>query len=272
MIPETASELAKYKGTIDIIDGQHRLFSFSDSFRSIDLKDSDVFEIAFCLFVTPKIRERQQLFMVTNEKQKAVSGNLLLWLREKLGLLEDNERRFYPIVNKKKKEDISPLKGRIILSAEKISKGYKAKEVIKILGKTFPENNVIIEQSLPTDDKKIDALCKYINGWEKYYDVSFQHPGKGTITKISGLRYIMWWFPTFWETAVTERKQFDDTYICTMIEEIEDSMDSEYKIFDISSNFRGEGATDKAVKDHISIWRAYHSLRQNNEQPFDPLA
>ena len=82
----------------------------------------------------------------------------------------------------------------------------------------------------------------------------------------------MWWFPTFWETAVTERKQFDDTYICTMIEEIEDSMDSEYKIFDISSNFRGEGATDKAVKDHISIWTAYHSLRQNNEQPFDPLA
>ena len=39
-------------------------------------------------------------------------------------------------------EEFSPLKGRIIQSAEKISKGFKAKEIIKILGKTFPENNV----------------------------------------------------------------------------------------------------------------------------------
>ena len=45
-----------------------------------------------------------------------------------------------------------------------------------------------------------------------------------------------------------------------------------YGIFDISANFRGEGATDKAVKDHINIWKAYHSLNQNAEQPFGPLA
>ncbi len=272
MIPDTPQELAKYRGTIDIIDGQHRLFSFSDAFRSIEMKDSDEFEMAFCLFVTPSIRERQQLFMVTNEKQKAVNGNLLLWLREKLGLLEDNEKRFYPIVNSLNSEEFSPLKGRIIQSAEKISKGYKAKEMIKILGKTFPENNVIISQSLPTDDKKVSALCKYIKGWEKYYDLSFQRPDKDTMTKISGLRYIMWWFPTFWETAINERKQFDDSYIGSIIEEIQDSLHSDYKIFDISANFRGEGATDKAVKDHINIWKAYHSLNQNTEQPFDPLA
>ena len=272
MFPDTKAELAKFGSTIDIIDGQHRLFSFSDKFISIELKDTDPYEIAFCLFVTPKIKERQQLFMVTNEKQKEVSGNLLLWLREKLGLLEDNEKRFYPIVTSLNTEEFSPLKGRIIQSAESIKKGYKAKEMIKILGKTFPENNVIINQSLDTDDKKINALCKYISGWEKYYDVSFQKPGKETITKISGLRYILWWFPTFWETAIKERKALDDTFISTMIEEIEDSLNSEYKIFDISSNFRGEGATDKAVKDHIKVWDAYHSLQQSTQQQFDPLA
>ncbi len=272
MIPDSSSDLEDYRGTIDIIDGQHRLFSFSDNFRSIDLKDDDDYEMAFCLFVTPKIRERQQLFMITNEKQKAVSGNLLLWLREKLGLLEDNEKRFYPIINSLNREEFSPLKGRIIQSAEKIKKGYKAKELIKILGKTFPENNVIINQRLTTDDKKVFALCKYINGWERYYDVSFQRPAKDTITKISGLRYIMWWFPTFWENAVSERKAFDENYINTIIEEIENSLNSEYKIFDITSNFRSEGATDKAVKDHISIWKAYHSSLLNDSQPFDPLA
>lgn len=85
------------------------------------------------------------------------------------------------------------------------------------------------------------------------------------------MRYILWWFPTFWETALSERKALDDTFISSMIEEIQDSVSSENQIFDISSNFRGEGATDKAVKDHMNLWKAYHSLHQNPTQ-FDPLA
>lgn len=268
-IPETNEELDYYSGTIDIIDGQHRLFAFKDGTRSPELKDSDEFEMTFCLFKTPKVRQRQQLFMVTNEKQKAVSGNLLLWLRQKLGLLEDNERRFYPIVNSLATEECSPLKGRIIQSAERIAKGYKAKELIKILGKTFPENNMFINQLLNTDEKKVDALCKYIGGWEKYYDVSYQNPGKDTITKISGLRYILWWFPTFWEQAITTHRILDDQFVGEMIEEIQDSLESDFKIFEMSENFRGEGATDKAVKDHINIWKAYKS--SIDTQMFNPL-
>ena len=59
--------------------------------------------------------------------------------------------------------------------------------------------------------------------------------------------------------------------ISSIIDKIKESLDSEYRIFDISANFRGEGATDKAVKDHINIWKAYHSLNQNAEQSFGPL-
>lgn len=268
-IPETEAEFNSYKGTIDIIDGQHRIFSFKEGIRSPELKNNDVYEMVFCLFITPKIKERQKLFMVTNEKQKAVSGNLLLWLRAKLGLLGDTEKRFYGIITSLNIENCSPLKGRIIQNAEKISKGYKAKELIKILNKAFPENNLIINHQLDTDDKKVDAICTYLKGWEQHYDVSYQHPAKDTITKISGLRYILWWFPTFWEQAVTERRALNNAFIEEMINEIQDSIGHDNMIFNISANFRGEGATDKAVKDHINIWKAFHA--QNNKQMFNPL-
>lgn len=268
-LPENDSEFENYKGTIDIIDGQHRLFSFREGVRSPELKDADIYEMTFSLFITPKIKERQKLFMVTNEKQKAVSGNLLLWLREKLGLLGDTEKRFYGIVSSLNTEECSPLKGRIIQSAEKIPKGYKAKELIKILNKAFPENNVIINQPLNDDDKKVDAICKYLHGWEEYYEVSYQRPEKGTITKISGLRYILWWFPTIWEQAVNEHRSLNDEFIKEIIDEIQKSIGEDNNIFEISANFRGEGATDKAVKDHINIWKAYHA--QKNQQMFNPL-
>lgn len=268
-MPETEAEYNSFKGTIDIIDGQHRIFSFKEGFRSPELKNDDIYEMVFCLFITPRIKERQKLFMVTNEKQKAVSGNLLLWLRAKLGLLSDTEKRFYGIITSLDIEDCSPLKGRIIQNAEKISKGYKAKELIKILNKAFPENNLIISQQLDTDDKKVDAICTYLKGWEQYYNVSYQRPGKETITKISGLRYILWWFPTFWEQAVNERRALNNSFIEEMITEIQDSIGSDNMIFNISANFRGEGATDKAVKDHINIWKAFHA--QNNQQMFNPL-
>ena len=58
-----------------------------------------------------------------------------MWLRDQLKLLSKPEEMYLPLVRLLNSENISPLKGRIIMSAEKISKGYKAKEIVKILSK-----------------------------------------------------------------------------------------------------------------------------------------
>ena len=258
MIPDCESEFKSFEGTIDTIDGQHRLFSFRNDFVSPLLKDSDVYEIIFSLFETPSINLRRELFITTNEKQKAVSANLILWLRETLGLIDEKEKKFLNLTKKLNEEEYSPLKGRIIMSAETIKNGYKSKEIVKILMKTFQDSNQVLEEALPSLDDKAKAISIYLQGWEKYYDLSFQRPKKNTMTKISGLRYILWWFPTFCETALDQEVKLNDEFIKTMIEEIQDSVDPSISIFDISTNFRGEGATDKAVKDHIGVWKAYH--------------
>ena len=135
MIPETEPELKAYENTIDISDGQHRVFAFSDMYRSHDLKDSDVYEVPVSFFITPQLKTRQNLFYTTNAKQKPVPANLLLWLRDQLKLLTKPEEKYLPLVRLLNSENVSPLKGRIIISAEKISKGYKAKELVKIFNK-----------------------------------------------------------------------------------------------------------------------------------------
>lgn len=257
LVPENDAEFSQYEGTIDTIDGQHRLFSFRLDFVSPLLKDDEPYEMTFALFETPSINLRRQLFITTNEKQKAVSPNLILWLRESLGLIDQKEKKYLDLVKKLNEEEYSPLKGRIIMSAEKITKGYKAKEVVKILKKALPESNQLLEEAMPDTDLKAQVISNYLRGWESYYGLSFQRPKNDTMTKISGLRYILWWFPTFCEEAIEQDKKINDSFVKGMIEEIEDSI-SPNSIFDISSNFRGEGATDRAVKDHIGIWKMHH--------------
>ncbi len=267
-IPDREAEFEAYQGTLDVIDGQHRIFAFREDFRSPDVKDDIPYEITFSLFEVPTVRERQMLFMVTNEKQKAVSGNLLLWLRQKLGLLSERERKYYPTITELNTEHCSPLKGRIIMSAERIPKGYKAKELVKILAKTFPEN-MLVDASPATEEQKFDALCRYLRGWEAFYGLSFQEPGKDTMTKISGLRYILWLFPLFWKHAIEEQRPLNDEFVGEMIQALQESTGQE-TLFENSADFRGEGATDKAVKDHSSCCETFLTLRRR--RTFNPLA
>lgn len=267
-VPTTPSEIEQYKGVINIIDGQHRVFSFRDDVCSPDLKDTTVYEITFSLFETPKKRDRQMLFMVTNEKQKSVNPNLLLWLRLQLDLLSDKEETYYPIVSDLNNENCSPLKGRIIMNAEKISKGYKAKELIKILDKTFPES-MLIGQVAANAQQKFDALCRYLQGWENFYGLSFQHPQKDTMTKISGLRYILWLFPLFWEISISERKPLNDDFIGKVISDLQSST-AQTNLFSDSILFRSEGGTAKAVKSHTALYKVWKA--EKSSQSFNPLA
>ena len=121
----------------------------------------------------------------------------------------------------------------------------------------------MLEESMEDNDTKAKVISKYLQGWEKRYGLSFQRPKNDTMTKISGLRYIMWWFPKFVEEALSQGEKIDDKFVGSMIDEIEACIGSEHSIFEMSVIFRSEGATDTAVKQHIELWTAYHI---NNKQ------
>ena len=275
MIPDTEDELKQYENTIDISDGQHRVFAFSDIYRSPDLKDDDEYEVPVTFYILPQLVTRQNLFYTTNAKQKPVPANLLMWLRDKLKLLSKPEEIYLPLVRQLNSENISPLQGRIIMSAEKISKGYKAKEVVKILNKAkINEIGLIVSQTL-SEQQMTQILSDYLCGWEKRYQLDFQHPKQDIMTKISGLRYILLLCPTFVEIAVTKKMKFDPDFVVDLIKELEEakSVDTanDETLFSVDSlSFRGEGATVKLAEDDGKALKAFDANKQT--AGFNPFA
>ena len=270
--PNTPEELAEYENSIDIIDGQHRLFAFDDRYRSEGLKDDITYEMPFSLFLTPDLKTRRRLFTITNEKQKAVSGNLLLYLKSKLGLLSYTEERYLPLVQLLNSENQSPLKDRIIMSAERIKKGYKAKELIKILDKA--KIGEITAGSPPvalTVEEMLQAVSIYLCGWETYYHLNFQKPGKETMTKISGLRYMLLLFTTFFDHAVNAKSRFEEKLVGDVIKELEmaKGLGEAETLFDNSLEFRGEGATVKMAMDDAALLKA--ALASKMTKGYNPL-
>ena len=274
MIPETDSELQEYANTIDISDGQHRIFAFSDQYRNSNIKDTDVYEVTVTFFITPQLITRQKLFYTTNAKQKPVPANLLMWLRDQLKLLTKPEEMYFPLVRLMNDENVSPLQKRIIISAEKISKGYKAKELVKIFNKAkIAEIGIMTSQNID-DHKMTEILSVYLSGWENRYQLSFQHPGKDTMTKISGLRYIILLFPTFVELSVTGEKKFDAEFVSGMIQELEEAkkidVTADETLFSDSLSFRGEGATVKLAEEDAKTLKAH--IAQKKTSGFNPFA
>ena len=269
--PETDDELANYGNTIDIIDGQHRVFSFRDDFISPEIKASDIYDMPFSLFITPDLTTRQLLFTMTNEKQKAVSQTLLLYLKAQLHMLDTAQERYLPLVTLLNKETKSPLKGCIIMSAERIKGGFKADQVVRILDK-FKIGETRVNNAILPDDKLLDAISIYLDGWEEFYGKKFSAYPKITMTKISGFRYIMGLFPLFFENAISRVQKFDKSYIKNTIQDLEDakSLGENDTLLGNSSDFRGETATFKLVEKDIATLKSYLSSKATDG--FDPLA
>ena len=269
--PDSEAELANYSNTIDVVDGQHRLFAFDEKYRDPDFKDSEQYELPFSIFITPTIFVRRKLFTITNEKQKAVSPNLLLYLKSLLGMLDSAEETYLPLAKSLNEESMSPLKGRIIISAEKISKGYKAKELIKIFNKAKLADIIIGSKPISNDDLTT-ALSIFIKGWEGYYQLSFRSPGTETMTKISGLRYILLLFETFFDHSINTQKAFDEKFVKQVIQDLENAkqLNEGQTLFDDSLVFRGEGATVKLAADDANKLKAYLANKVTNN--FNPLA
>lgn len=208
LFPETKEELKEFKGYIEVIDGQHRILAFAADLRDPLFSDDTPYEMIYSVFCKLTEDEKKELFMVTNEKQSQISGNLLRLMRKKLCLLGENEQ-YFDLVYKMHVEEISPLKDRIMIGAAKIKGGYKEKQLSQIL----ENSNIYVhleKEGFDTINSKCKLLSLYLKSWESVYSVSFQSPTNLTITKIGGIRYIIFILPAFLKILKNNKTKIEE--------------------------------------------------------------
>ncbi len=271
--PETDEEFEEYKNSFDIMDGQHRLFSFLDDYCK--LADSDDFEITFEMYIKPTMRERRLVFKNTNEKQEKVPSNLLMWFRAKLEMLNQKEKVYHPVVSLLSSESMSPLKGRIIMGAEPITGGIKAEQLITLLDKA---NIKTVSGEPLSDERMLLLISNYLSGWEEAVGSKLvdRDSHLGAFSKISGIRFMIMLLPEFYNKAVAERRQLDCSYIKDTINTLTATegicasdifdKDSDYFINLGINPFSAETSTVALAKD----WG--NKLRRLSSGSFDPLA
>ena len=229
--PVTDDEFEKYKESLDIMDGQHRLYSFADEFRTI--KDKENYEIGFTLFVTPTLSMQRKIFMVCNEKQEKVSGNLLMWFKEKLKLLQGAELEFYPLVTQLNEENASPLKGRIIMGGERVKNGIKAQQLIRVFDKAKLQHIEVNGQQLSNDDR-FNLICTYLEGWGEVCDFDLKNPDPkkdGTAYKIAGIRFMLCLLQAFWDRSLQLQKKFTTSFVKDTVKQFISSRGLQYEEF-----------------------------------------
>lgn len=257
LLPETANEVKAYEGVIEAIDGQHRIRAFMEEYIDVDFSPDTVYEMVFSVFYQLSTIEKKEIFMITNEKQVKVPGNLLRMYKRELDLLK-GEEVVYDLTCLLNSEDYSPLKGRIMIGSNKIKKGYQESQLSKIIDKS--ESYKHLDALLDDDHNKMaKIISNYLTAWEQVYGVTFQDPGKDTITKISGLRYIFFLFPTMLDILGQRQKPASIVEFKKLIEMLPDAIEVEDVFTDttVAYAFKGEGATITLAKAHILKLKAY---------------
>lgn len=247
-LPSTNEEYEQYENSVEAIDGQHRIRSFMKEYSKID--DSVKFDMVFTVFDRLSTNEKKQTFMTTNEKQKTVSPNLLRLFRRDLSLMAGENADIFDLTSKLNSEDYSPLKGRIMMGAEKISKGYQESQISKIL-KNYGAYKAVKDAANANIELEAKIISNCLNAWADVYAEDFSNPGKSTLTKISGIRFILTLLPTMLQILADIKRvpaKADEFKI--LINDIRNA-DEGIDVFNpadedketISANFRGESST-----------------------------
>ena len=251
--PSEVDEYKKYINAIDVMDGQHRLYSFSEELRSIS--DDIKYEIGFTLYDKPTLSEKRKIFISCNEKQEKVSGNLLMWFRAQLSMLNKDEKQFYNLVSLLSNE--YPLKGHVIISAEKIKNGVKAKEVMAAIKQAGIQDLMAGTKEL-SDEDKVKIICTYLSSWEKIVEFSFiesKPKEAGAAIKMAGLKYMLLLLPAFWKRAINSRSKFDSVFIEDLLKKFISSLGVERDQFFVCDEhkmcFRDRTAVDLFAKQSI---------------------
>ena len=209
--PSEDGEYSEYQDKIDIMDGQHRLYSFLDSMCKLGV---DIpYEIGFTIYDKPTLAQRRKIFISCNEKQEKVSGNLLMWFKIQLSMATEEEKNFYSVVQKLNEE--YPLRGHIIMSAESITNGVKAKEVMAAM-KQAKIHNMRAKSTNLSEDQKVKVICTYLSAWEKFAAFKFETSklkDAGAAIKMAGLKFMLLLLPSIWERALKTRSQFNEEFV-----------------------------------------------------------
>lgn len=265
--PENKMDFANFADAIEVIDGQHRLLAFAEDLKNPCFTDDIPYEMIFSIFPPMDREDKQELFMITNEKQTKVEPNLLRLLKKQLNLLGDDEKVF-DFVSRLNTADYSPLRDRIMIGSADIPKGYKEGQLSKILDKSG--SFAKLEAFTRNDQSK---MCRgfsiYLNAWETVYDVSYQNPGKSILTKISGLRYILYLFPDMLHLLELQNKLATKDAFISLINQLATAIDVN-NVFthpDTSLAFRGEGATIKLAREHSKQLITYINASHTTTNP-----
>ena len=273
MLPETESEIGDYSETIEAIDGQHRIRAFMSDYLDVDFANTTLYEMCFTLFFQLSTNEKKEIFMITNEKQLKVSNNLLRMYKRELNLLGDEG--VFDLVCELNTQDYSPLQKRIMIGSEKIAKGYQESQISKILNKSNVYNKISYKDK--DSSVKLESMAKlislYLKAWEREYAVSFQDPGKDTITKISGLRYIIYLFNDVLDILAQRKVKPSVDEFRKIIGMLPDAtaIDNVFTNEVTSLSFRSESATVELVKIHGNQLKAYEQANGSNYDMFEGL-
>lgn len=266
--PETEKEYLECLNSIDVMDGQHRLYSFLENIRTIG--EDVTYEIGFTLYERPSLVEKRKIFITCNEKQEKVSGNLLMWFREKLDMLKEDEKMFYNVVDRLSKE--KPLCGHIKMSAEKITNAVSAQQLMAALKQAKIQDLTIDGEKL-TDDQKVKMICTCLFAWESVVGFSFtksKSKEAGAAIKMAGLKYMILLLPTFWEKSLTLRQRFDQNFVEDVLKDFISICAVERSSFftctEHKMHFRDRTAVDAFANDSIVM------LKSQSNRGFNPLA
>lgn len=266
-LPDKENEYEEYANSIDVMDGQHRLYSF---LPDMDLLPSnEPFEIGFVLYDKPSLALRRRIFISCNEKQEKVNPNLLIWFKEKLGLLKNEELRYFNIVSTIAKD--YPLKGHVIMSAEKLKNGVKAKELMTDLKKIkildFSQSGVKLD-----DSQIISLIEEYLRAWEKVVGFEFATSSPkdaGVAVKMAGLKYMIYILPAIWDHSIKSQKKFKDEFLVETIQKLISSFNVAYGDFftddELNKFFQSRTMINELANQSIDIIKKFGS------ESFNPL-
>ncbi|MBR5849668.1 MAG: DGQHR domain-containing protein [Alistipes sp.] len=256
--PSEECEFPMYQEKIDIMDGQHRLYSFLD--EMCKLNSDTPYDIGFTIYDKPTLSQRRKIFVSCNEKQEKVSGNLLMWFKIQLDMATDEEKNFYSVVQKLSEE--YPLRGHIIMSAENIKNGVKAKEVMAAM-KQAKIHNMRASGKTLTEELKVKVICTYLSAWEKFASFKFatsKLKEAGPAIKMAGLKYMLLLLPTIWERALNTRSPFTEKFVGDTLNELATHLGVERERFFTCDqhkyNFRDRTVTDEFAEKCNSILSA----------------
>lgn len=184
-------DISKYKETIEIIDGQHRLLAFDDDCKKF--LQTEQYNMCFVALIDLSDSEKKEIFMVLNERQKTVDKNILLRHKKLLKLLLDEEETRYDVITRLNSEIDSPFYGKIIVAGEKKTHGLKAVQIDGALSSSKALDKLINSKG-QISENSYKIFKNYFISWKQNFPNAW-FKANNTLTKMAGFRFMSYLFP-----------------------------------------------------------------------------